>query len=161
MPAHSRGNLSVEASFAHLLTAIVRAAGGEFRIKGSVVDMSNEPAALIREWDADKQEVVLRCGMGSFVEIYRVIPERQPGPQTAIPAAQPAMPAEVVDPMSKLFRDASQPDAPKPKVGSTLDDPEKLVKLEIDLRKRRVARLMADEIAATRRATVQQERTTP
>jgi hypothetical protein len=161
MSAHSRGNLSVEASFAHLLTAIVRQNGGEFRIKGSVVDMAGEPAALIREWDSEKQEVVLRCGMGQFVEIYRVIPERQPGNQVAVPAAPPAN-GHAVDPLASIFRETppAVDTVEKSRSVSTLEG-ERLVELENKLKKIRLKRMFQEEIEANRRKAAQQERTTP
>jgi len=158
MSAYSRDGLSVEAYLARLLTAIIRQAGGELRVKGEIVDMVGEPTAFIKEWDKEKQEVVLRCGVGTFVETFRVVPEKPAGAQTAIPA----QPAQVVDPLANIFRDRENPPpateaAERTRKGSTLDDPEKLVKLEMDLRKRRVARLMADELAARRTP----ERTAP
>ncbi len=162
MSAYSRDGLSVEAYLARLLTAIIRQAGGELRIKGEIVDMVGEPTAFIKEWDKEKQEVVLRCGVGSFVETFRVVPEKPAGAQVAIPAQAPSAAAQIVDPLVNLFRDRSAPPdtqpEDKPRTTSTLDN-EKLVNLENNLRKRRVARLMADEIAANRKAA--QERTTP
>ncbi len=162
MSAYSRDGLSVEAYLARLLTAIIRQSGGELRVKGETVDQVGEPTAFIKEWDKEKQEVVLRCGIGTFVETFRVVPEKPTGAQTAIPAQVPTAAAQIVDPLVNLFRDRPataevQPEE-KTRTTSTLDN-EKLVAMENNLRKKRVARLLADEIAANRKAA--QERTTP
>lgn len=163
MSAYNREGLSVDAYMVRLVTAIVRQNGGEMRIKGEEIDRIGEPTALIKEWDSVKQEVVLRAGQGSFVEVFRVTPERQTGPQTAVSAQAAAPPpnGSSVDPLSRIFRDREPEPFEEPKekskVGSTLDN-EKLAEMENTLRKKRVARLLADEMAARNRANP--ERTT-
>jgi hypothetical protein len=134
------------------------------RIKGEIVDMVGEPTAFIKEWDKEKQEVVLRCGIGSFVETFRVVPEKPTGPQTQIPAQPPAHPApngQHVDPLSNLFREsAPEAELERARVGSTLDT-EKLVAIENKLRTARIKRIYREEIEANQRRAAQQERTTP
>lgn len=160
MSAYSRDGLSVEAYLARLLTAIIRQNGGELRIKGEIVDMVGEPTAFIKEWDKTSQEVVLRCGVGSFVETFRVVPEKPTGAQTQIPATPPAN-GHTADPLAAFFRESvpTTDPAEKTRSGSILEG-EKLVEIENKLRKRRIARMFAEEKAVHNRAT-QQERTTP
>jgi hypothetical protein len=161
MSAYSRDGLSVEAYLARLLTAIIRQNGGELRIKGEIVDMVGEPTAFIKEWDKEKQEVVLRCGVGSFVETFRVVPEKPTGPQTQIPAAAPAN-GHAVDPLAGFFREAAPATDPvdKSRSVSTLEG-ERLVELENKLKKIRLKRMFQEEIEANQRKAARQERTTP
>jgi hypothetical protein len=79
MSAYDRGSLSVDAYLVRLLAAIVRQAGGELRVKGELIDRINEPTTLIKEWDCKTQELVLRAGMHSFTEVFRVVPEKPVG----------------------------------------------------------------------------------
>src|SRR5579863_1432697 len=115
MAAYSRGDLSLEAYLVRILAALCRQNGGELRIKGELVDSINEPTTLLKDWDSRTQELVLRTHMGSFGEVFRVVPEKQPTKEVI--AADPIrkQPEE-----SNLF-------TPQ---GSTLDDA-KLKKMEI------------------------------
>lgn len=134
MSAYSRGELSLEAYLVRILAAFCRQNGGELRIKGELVDAINEPTTLLKDWDSRTQELVLRTHMGSFGEVFRVVPEKQPTKEVI--AADPLKKTEQHD----LFQAK----------GSTLDD-EKLQKLERDLTKRRVARMIADDLKARQR----------
>lgn len=149
MPAYARGELTIEGYLLRILTAIVRQSGGELRVKGELIDCVGEPTALVKEWDQTKQELVLRSGMGSFVEIFKLNPERQI-------VSQPPRPVDAIDPLAKMFRDEVPNKVPAEFLphGSTLDNP-KLSELE---RKRKVAVAAAtlrDELR--RRATAPQE----
>lgn len=120
MSAYNRGELSVDAYMVRLLAAIVRQNGGELRVKGELVDAIGEPTALIKEWDSSKQEVVLRSGMGSFVEVYKVVPEKQSGREVFT-----ARPAQPVDPLDRAFfrEPEPRPETPSPRSNvNPLDD---------------------------------------
>jgi hypothetical protein len=135
LSAYNRGELSLEAYLVRILAALCRQNGGELRIKGELVDAINEPTTLLKDWDSSKQELVLRTHLGTFGEVFRVIPEKQPTREVI--AADPIrnQPEQI-------------PFQPLPK-GSTLSD-EKLADLERALTKRRVASLLKDEMAAAR-----------
>lgn len=149
MSAYQRGELSIEAYLVRILAGVVRQAGGELRVKGEAVDMVGEPTALLKEWDAKTQEIVLRTGVGSFTEVFKVIPERQPTREVlAIPKhlrEAPRTPA-TFDPLEKLFKDGGENGEGEflPKA-STLDD-EHAVKLERDQRIKRAAALIRGEL---------------
>lgn len=119
-----------------ILAAFCRQNGGELRIKGELVDAINEPTTLLKDWDSRTQELVLRTHMGSFGEVFRVVPEKQPTKEVI--AADP------------LKRELEQQPNLFPAKGSTLDD-EKLQKLERDLTKRRVASMIAEDLKQRRR----------
>jgi hypothetical protein len=136
LSAYNRDGLSLEAYLVRVLAALCRQNGGELRIKGELVDAINEPTTLLKDWDGKTQELVLRTHMGSFGEVFRVVPEKQPTKEVI--AADPIKKQQAED--LPLFN-------PK---GSTLDD-QKLEVLEKTLSKRRIARMMRDEIAAARR----------
>jgi len=127
--------LSLEAYLVRILAALCRQAGGELRIKGELVDAINEPTTLLKDWDTRTQELVLRTHMGTFGEVFRVVPEKQPTKEVI--AADP------------LKREGEQPSLFQAK-GSTLDD-EKLQKLERDLTKRRVASMIAEDLRKRQR----------
>jgi hypothetical protein len=118
-----------------VLAAMCRQNGGELRIKGELVDAINEPTTLLKDWDSKSQELVLRTHMGSFGEVFRVVPEKQPTKEVIL-----------TDPMQKQ---AELPLTPKV-IGSTLDD-ERIAALERKATKVRVARLVREEMAASRR----------
>lgn len=134
MSAYNRGELSLEAYLVRILAAFCRQNGGELRIKGELVDAINEPTTLLKDWDSRTQELVLRTHMGSFGEVFRVVPEKQPTKEVI--AADPIKPEQQRD----LF-------AAK---GSTLDD-EKLQRLERELTKRRVASMISEDLRKRQR----------
>lgn len=137
MSAYNRGDLSLEAYLVRILAAMCRANGGEVRIKGELVDMINEPTTLLKDWDSQTQELVLRTHMGMFGEVFRVVPEKQPTKEVI-----------AADPIRKQVEpDIPFPFAPKT---STLED-DKLTDLERKLTKRRVASMLRDEISAARK----------
>ncbi len=135
MSAYNRGELSLEAYLVRILAALCRQNGGELRIKGELVDAINEPTTLLKDWDTRTQELVLRTHMGTFGEVFRVIPEKQPTKEVI--AADP------------LRKEAEQPTL-FPSKGSTLDD-EKLQKLERDLTRRRVASMISEDLKRRQR----------
>ncbi len=134
MPAYNRGNESVEGYLVRLLTAIVRANGGELRVKGELIDEVNEATTLIKEWDKKNQELVLRSGMHSFSEVFRVVPVRPEGKETV---------TQVHDPLAQVFKDA--PEKPPTPRSSTLDNP-RLAELERNQRIRNAAALIREEL---------------
>ena len=136
MSAYNRDGLSLEAYLVRILAALCRQAGGELRIKGELIDVIDQPTTLLKDWDGRTQELVLRTHMGTFGEVFRVIPEKQPTKEVI--AADPLKKQPIEE--APLF---------KP-VGSTLDDT-KLETLEKTLSKRRIARMMREEIAAARK----------
>ena len=115
MPAYTRGDLSVDAYLVRILAALCRANGGEIRVKGEIVDMVGEPTALLKEWDTKTQELVLRTGVGSFTEVFRVIPEVRPAREVLAiprPVREPPPPPivgrpTIDDPLEKLFKDGN------------------------------------------------------
>lgn len=136
MSAYNRGELSLEAYLVRILAALCRQNGGELRIKGELVDAINEPTTLLKDWDSVKQELVLRTHLGTFGEVFRVVPEKQPTKEVI--AADPIKKQPIEE--APLFRSS----------GSTLDDA-KLETLEKTLSKRRIARMLREEISAARR----------
>ena len=136
MSAYNRDGLSLEAYLVRILAALCRQAGGELRIKGELIDVIDQPTTLLKDWDGRTQELVLRTHMGTFGEVFRVIPEKQPTKEVI--AADPLKKQPIEE--APLF---------KP-VGSTLDDTT-LETLEKTLSKRRIARMMREEIAAARK----------
>lgn len=137
MPAYLRGELSLEAYLVRILSALCRANGGELRIKGELVDSINEPTTLLKDWDSSKQELVLRTHMGSFGEVFKVIPEKQPT-------------KEVIAAVPKQTQEERPLDLPFRPKGSTLDDG-KLADMEKTLQKRRIASMLSDELERRRR----------
>jgi hypothetical protein len=135
LSAYNRGELSLEAYLVRILAALCRQNGGELRIKGELVDAINEPTTLLKDWDTRTQELVLRTHMGTFGEVFRVVPEKQPTKEVI--AADP------------LKKEAEQPTL-FPAKGSTLDD-EKLHKLERELSKRRVASMISEDLKRRQR----------
>jgi hypothetical protein len=133
MAAYERAGLSLEAYLVRILAAMCRQAGGELRIKGELVDMINEPTTLLKDWDSRTQELVLRTHMGSFGEVFRVLPEKQPTKEV-IAADQIKRQQEEI-PLTLPLRPS----------GSTLDD-EKLTEIERKLTKRRVASMLNEEM---------------
>lgn len=135
MSAYNRGELSLEAYLVRILAALCRQSGGEIRIKGELVDAINEPTTLLKDWDTHTQELVLRTHMGSFGEVFRVVPEKQPTKEVI-----------AADPLKRETPEQATLFAPK---GSTLDD-EKLAKLERELTKRRVASMISEDLRKRR-----------
>jgi hypothetical protein len=131
MPAYNRGEEKVEAYLVRILTALVRMNNGELRVPGHLIDEINEPTALFKEWDKSKQELVLKCGMHSFTEIFRCIPIRAEVRDTQTPVT-------VHDPLEKLIPTVPKTENFAPST-STVDNPQ-LTELE---RKRAVARAAA------------------
>ena len=136
MSAYSRGDLSLEAYLVRILAALCRQAGGELRIKGELIDVIDQPTTLLKDWDSKTQELVLRTHMGSFGEVFRVVPEKQPTKEVI--AADPIR-----------TQQAEIPFNPAPK-GSTLSD-DKLADLEKTLTKRRVVALLKEELKQRQR----------
>ena len=147
MSAYNRDGLSVEAYLVRIIAALCKQQGGELRVKGELVDAIGEATALMKSWDSAKQELVLTVSMGSFGEIFRVVPERQTGKQPVVPTEP-----RLVDPLEKLFNPAPV-DVTKeqPRKTSTLEDPERLRKLEVTLQKMSIARKFREEFDARRR----------
>jgi len=139
MPAYARGDLTIEGYLLRILTAIVRQSGGELRVKGELIDCVGEPTAIIKEWDQAKQELVLRSGMGSFVEIFKLNPEKQTHAETPRPVT-------AVDPLAKMFRDeAAQIDKTFTPKTSTVDNPN-LAEMERKRNVVRAAAILKDEL---------------
>lgn len=136
MSAYSRGDLSLEAYLVRILAALCRQNGGELRIKGELVDAINEPTTLLKDWDTRTQELVLRTHMGTFGEVFRVVPEKQPTKEVI--AADP------------LKRETPEQPTLFPGKSSTLDD-DKLQKLERELTKRRVASMISEDLRKRQR----------
>jgi hypothetical protein len=137
LSAYSRGDLSLEAYLVRILSALCRQNGGELRIKGELVDAINEPTTLLKDWDSRSQELVLRTHMGSFGEVFRVIPEKQPTKEVI-----------AADPIKKQ-QDERPLDLPFRQKGSTMDD-EKLTDMERKLTKRRIASMLSEELKQRR-----------
>jgi hypothetical protein len=146
MSAYNRGELSIEAYLVRILAALCRQNSGELRVKGELIDTIGEATTLLKSWDSAKQELVLTVAMGSFGEVYRVVPERQAQKEVIAPRPAPSN-GQTVDPLDKLFNPETREFARK---GSTLEDNEKLTDLENKLKRRRVARMVAEELAARR-----------
>lgn len=96
MPAYQKGELSLDAYLVRLLAALCRQAGGELRVKGELVDAVGEATALLKAWDSKTQEVVLTVSMGTYGEVFRVVPERQPTKQVI--AASQSQPERTDEP---------------------------------------------------------------
>jgi hypothetical protein len=134
MPAYVRGELSVEAYLVRIIAALCHQSGGTLRVKGELVDTIGEATALLKSWDSKTQELVLTVNMGSFGEVFKVIPEKQSSKQQVLFTPQPIVEGE--------------PSATEPnRHGSTIDDPERIVNLEKRLRKVRFAAGLKDTIA--------------
>ena len=89
MPAYNRGDEKVDAYLVRILSAIVREHGGELRVKGHLIDEVNEATTLIKEWDKQTNELVLRAGMHSFTEVFRVVPTKQETREAVTQAVDP------------------------------------------------------------------------
>ena len=134
MSAYNRDGLSIEAYLVRIIAALCKQAGGELRVKGELVDTVGEATALLKSWDSKTQELVLTVTLGTFGEVFRVIPERQTGPTEIRPAPERG---KIVDPLSAVFgEDKAKTFTPKT---STVDNPN-LAALE---HKRDVARAVA------------------
>lgn len=135
MPAYSRGDTSLESYLVKIIAAICRERGGEIRIRGDLIDVIDQPVTLLKDWDSKTQELVLRTHLGSFGEVFRAIPEKQPTKEVI-----------AADPLKK------QPEEPTlfTQKGSTLDDG-KLTDLERTLTKRRVASMLNEELKQRKR----------
>ena len=86
MPAHNRGELSLEGYLLRVLAALCKQSNGELRISGAEVDRVGEATCLIKEWDPDHQQVVLRVETIAFREVFRLTPEKQITREAAPPA---------------------------------------------------------------------------
>jgi hypothetical protein len=84
IPAHARGDLSVAGYLLRILTALCRQSGGELRISGAEVDRVGEATSLVKEWDAEHQQLVLRIESVSFREVFTLTPERQTPPAPTV-----------------------------------------------------------------------------
>jgi hypothetical protein len=133
MPAYTRGEASLESYLVKIIAALCRQAGGEIRIRGDQIDVIDQPVTLLKDWDSKTQELVLRTHLGSFCEVFRAIPEKQPTKEVI--AADPIRRQQEEIPLVLPLR----------QVGSTLDDA-KLTEMERKLTKRRVAALITDEM---------------
>lgn len=149
MSAYNRDGLSIEAYLVRIIAALCRQAGGELRVKGELVDTVGEATALLKAWDSTKQELVLTTAMGSFGEVFRVVPEKQTGKQPVPVTAPPE--GRTADPLERLFTPQTPAEDGKRSV-NTLEDTDRLVDIESKLRKLRIARMFADEMAARKRA---------
>ena len=131
MSAHDRAGASVEAYLCRVIAALAKKNGGELRVRGADVDKITEPAVLIKDWDDETQEVVIRLG-SAFNEVYRVNPSQPKVAQLwKQPEEQVATPTETA----------------KQKKTSTLEDNEKLTELENNMIRHRIARRVKEEIA--------------
>ncbi len=137
MPAYNRGDASLESYLVKIIAALCRQAGGEIRIRGDLVDVIDQPVTLLKDWDTRTQELVLRTHLGSFGEVFRAIPEKQPTKEVI-----------AADPL-KANHEQPMP-LPLPK-RSALSD-EQLAAMEKTLQKRRVASLLADEMRQRRQS---------
>jgi hypothetical protein len=136
MPAYSRGDASLESYLVKIIAALCKERGGEIRVKGELIDVIDQPVTLMKSWDSASQELVLRTTMGTFTEVYRVIPEKQPTKEVI-----------AADPIRKQVPEEPNLFAPK---GSTLDD-QKLTELERQLTKRRVASMISEDLKKRQR----------
>jgi hypothetical protein len=148
VPAYNRGEEKVEGYLVRVLTAIVRAAGGELRVKGELIDEVNEATVLTKGWDKTKQELVLRAGMESFVEVYRVSPVRVDLTQAVKP----------VDPLEKLLRDGPLTEESFTRKSSTVDNPN-LFDLERKATIRRAAANLKQDLARLHREAAERPKT--
>jgi hypothetical protein len=137
--AYARGDLSIEAYLVRIIAAVCRQNNGELRVKGELIDTIGEATALLKSWDSKTQELVLTVSMGTFGEVFRVIPEKQTNAATVI---------------RPIEREEAQPlaNGAPARHGSTLDNPD-LVKMEQDLLKRRIAAMLQDEFRRRKAAT--------
>ena len=133
MSAYNRGELSVEAYLVRLLAAACRKNGGELRLKGEDIDRIGEATALMKAWDSATQEVVLTVSMGTFGEVFRVVPEKQTQGTFVFPKP-PQEPA------------GESPNGDPKRSTSTLRPDEELVAMEKTLLKRRVKSMLEDEL---------------
>lgn len=141
MTAYARGELSIEAYLVRIIAAICRQNGGETRVKGELIDTVGEATALLKSWDSKTQELVLTVNMGTFGEVFKVVPEKQNQNSFVFPKAE----------------SPSQEDSQNPakRAGSTLLDDQKFIDLEKKLTKRRVAAMLADELKNRNRGAQQ------
>ncbi len=136
MSAYNRDGLSLDAYLVRIIAALCKANGGELRVRGELVDAVGESTVLLKAWDSAKQELVLTVTMGTFGEVFKVVPERQSTPT----------PVRSVDPLDRaLFHTEPEGNGKTftPKT-STIDNPN-LSKLERDQRLRRAAAIVRDE----------------
>lgn len=133
MPAYTRGEASLESYLVKIIAALCRQNGGEIRIKGDQIDVIDQPVTLLKDWDTKTQELVLRTHLGSFGEVFRAIPEKQPTKEVI--AADPIKRQQEEIPLTLPLRPS----------GSTLDD-QKLTEIERKLTKRRVASMLNEEM---------------
>ena len=111
-------------------------------MRGDLIDTVGEATVLLKAWDNKKQELVLTTVMGTFGEVFRVVPEKQsPHPQTLT-----APTGQTVDPLAKMFHEP-----PPAKPINTATDDEKLAAMERVLKKRQIARMLREEMQANKR----------
>jgi hypothetical protein len=138
-----------------VIAAICRQNGGEMRVKGELVDTIGEATAVLKSWDSSKQELVLTVNMGTFGEVFRVVPERRTAPEvlaTPKPVREtPHVPANF-DPLERIFKDgAGNGEGEFLPKNTTLDD-ERAAKLERDARLKRSVALIRDELQRRKQA---------
>lgn len=147
MSAYNRDGLSIEAYLVRIIAALCRQSGGELRVKGELIDTVAEATALLKSWDSAKQELVLTVSLGTFGEVFRVVPEKQPAKEPVVPIRPPN--GQAVDPLDRLFIPQTQAEPPAEKrKANTLEDTERLASIENRLRKLRIARIYQEELAA-------------
>lgn len=148
MSAYNRDGLSIEAYLVRVIAALCRQNGGELRIKGELIDTVGEATALLKSWDSTKQELVLTVSLGTFGEVFRVVPEKQVHKEL-IPQ-RPSHPAngETFDPLERLIPTTPTQEIHEKRKANTLEDVDRLVDIEKKLRRLRIARIFADEMKA-------------
>lgn len=88
MSAYEQGNLSTEGYLVRILAGLCKAAGGELRVKGELVDDVGGATTIITDWDSEKQELVIRAPLGKFSKVFRLTPEKQDVRQVIAPATR-------------------------------------------------------------------------
>ena len=139
MPAYNRGEASLESYLVKIIAALCRQAGGEIRIRGDMIDVIDQPVTLLKDWDTKTQELVLRTHLGTFGEVFRAVPEKQPTKEVI-----------AADPIRKQAQEEIPLTLPLRPRTSTLDD-EKAIALEKKVDKMRLARKIRDEMDAAHR----------
>ena len=118
MPAYYIAGQPWEPYVSRVLYALCKAAGGELRVRGELVDTAADIAKISVSWDSATQEVVLRSGKESFQTVVTINPPKE-SRQTELPL-QP-MPGEPEPPVVHKAATRHR---------NLMDDPEHLAKLE-------------------------------
>lgn len=153
MAAHDRGTTKLDSYLCRVLAAIIKnTKGGELRVKGADVDLIDEKIILTKDWNAETQEIVFRVG-SSFCEVFRINPEapsQWTNQQTSpIRPSSPASASAEATPVN-----ANQTKEADQKLASTIRTNEELAKLEADMRRRQIIRMMRQEKEATRQESL-------